>query len=91
MLRPGSNHTKLAIATLPGYGAPVARTHIGLRTAYENAGAEGSVVWRIDPEGKAAEEMKALCGELASSLGIVKTNKPDPFAKPKKRPLAKAA
>lgn len=69
MLRSGANHTKLAVATLPQYGFPVARTPIGHRTAFENASSEGNVVWRMEnPDAKAAAEIKALCAELAEGI-----------------------
>ena len=63
----------------------MARTQIGLRTAYENAGAEGTVAWRLASDAKVAGEMRALCAELAAAIGVVKRDAPDPSVAPKRR------
>ena len=69
MLRSGANHTKLAVATLPQYGFPVARTQIGHRTAFENASSEGTVAWRMSQtDAKAVKEITTLCTELAAAI-----------------------
>ncbi|MEM8875685.1 MAG: ParA family protein [Planctomycetota bacterium] len=69
MMRSGANHTKLAVATLPQYGFPVADTTIGHRTAFENASSEGTVVWRMTPpDTKAVKEIQALCTELEAAI-----------------------
>ncbi|MEL7237339.1 MAG: ParA family protein [Planctomycetota bacterium] len=81
MMRPGANHTKLAVATLPQYGFPVATQTIGHRTAYENASAEGTVVWKLAGDTKATNEMKTLCAELAASFVPANEIKTSPVAK----------
>ncbi|MCA6274974.1 AAA family ATPase [Phenylobacterium sp.] len=60
--------TREAVEALRGYGLPLAQTIIHARASFHAALIDGRAVLELEPEGKAAHEIRALWAELEGSL-----------------------